>query len=737
MSRTSRPRIYTDVKGEQPQKTGKTIAMSLLDSFKSAANEGMNLAGVDASHKFIVAAQTQTAPEPTSISALTKQVSTAVVRTESLTNSVTDFFPGRTEAQNLISVGHGTLKNTQTGELFKVRDSVSIASSIPGLSSMLSSIKTDSSQPATDATQKKDEIFSYVSAEEWKNIIKAKADSSASLPKATVDANGVEFVRTAQEISTAGQVKIEGDKNIHVDQDGTTTTQNKGLTEINHLGHQLIKDTTKGLVSDVIAGRVAYQQNTQAHTQEWNTAQGVRVVEENGQYKIYNKDGVLVATRSIEVIANEIEQQTLANGDQMIRHLGGMMSDHIKNRGGKALSESGVEWNVYHDGVSRTLSNGLTVGLLASQDAFVEAGHTIVFRRAQDKKYFVIEGNNTQEIDVKDKSKLAGNLQTAVRMLQWIDQDGKVHLGDGTFLTIKGGKVVGGTDEIVDEPVAAANTDADAAAHNSAILPTVQKHVEVAIVSTGKDATTSALAGGLQSTYNWNTKKDTIVDKPIVDEPVVDKSTGTKFVDMTVVAPTAKPVVEIDNNAVVTQDVITTQKGTTDRVTKDVIGKDGSIDLSNGTHVSANNDIQFADGIKFGHDGSVIAADGHVIKSGSNTVSDAVVQQAASALAAAMSAASNIAGKAASGTVTFADIAELQASIFNVNSLVGVCMNAGNIELAQSLIKTGAGLEGALGAAQHSFTSNTALRAARSNMYQMTGRPADNNYSSLQYRIAA
>jgi hypothetical protein len=94
-----------------------------------------------------------------------------------------------------------------------------------------------------------------------------------------------------------------------------------------------------------------------------------------------------------------------------------------------------------------------------------------------------------------------------------------------------------------------------------------------------------------------------------------------------------------------------------------------------------------------------------------------------------------VAGKAGSGQITMSDIAALQAAIGDVNAMVGVCMNAGNLQAAQSMMNTSAGLSGALDGATASFTRNTAFRATG---LTSVGSPGEEGrYNSMRYKFAA
>ncbi|MBI2809428.1 MAG: hypothetical protein HYX67_01160 [Candidatus Melainabacteria bacterium] len=738
--------------------------MSILDSIKSVASEGLHLAGsvekmaedglgtlVHAGEKAVSTA----AHLPGLVLQSTENEAKALVSgAGSLASTVTSFLPGIAEAKSLISIGENVFKSSTSGDIFKVAVTTSMAAMIPGLGALVGAAAAANAVTSDAQPKKKDDIFKYVSTDEWKQIISAKDHSNAGapapastdaapkttdakqpttpsvegiVPKAHVDETGVEFQRTAYdtklsksgeartEAGKPGQTKIEGNTAIHTEADGTVTTQTAGHTEIQHGDRKIVKDTTSGVVQEVVGDRIAYQQDASTNSQEWNTKQGLRVVEENGEYKIFNKDGTLIGTRPVSVIANEVqeEDQTLVNGDQMRRHLSGRMMDHVSNTARRVVA-SGKEWDVYSDGVSRTLSSGETVGMLSSSDAFVQIGKTTVVRKAQDRKIYLIEdGGASQEVDV-NSDKIAAPVKAAITMLSGIDQDNKLHLGDGAFLTVRDGKVVGGTDEIVDEPVPAPAGSAAGVAQIT--TPTAPTKVEVTMVTTGTDASTSTLLGGYRSTYEWKSHKSTLDEPAATTDKPGDKP---------------KPIVVIDDKSLTTNDVITTKQGTTDRVTHDFIGKDGSIATSNGIKVSANNDIQFADGVKFDHDGTVTLADGSIARAGSNQ--DSIAQQASSALASAMSVASAVAGKAANGTITFDDIALLQASIGDVQGLIGSCMNSGNLEVAQSLMKTGASLQGALDSANTSL-SNKAIKA---NLTANTNGIDTGKFSFLQTQRAA
>ena len=401
----------------------------------------------------------------------------------------------------------------------------------------------------------------------------------------------------------------------------------------------------------------------------------MHIVEQAGQYKIYDQQGTLIATRPVSVVGNEVQEmdQTLVNGDQMRQHLTGNMSNQLSG----AMSQSGSEWDVYADGISRTLKNGTIVGMMQSGESFVKVDNTVIYRTAGSTQYFISNGSSPQKLD-PDKAPKDLNAQEleALNILKGLNTSDKLQLGDGTFLTLSNGKVVGGEDEAVSEP-----TQAKSPANQS--KPTV-KEVPISMVATGQGQTTSVLQDGIQSNYDWRSHQSTYSD-----------SGGRQSAQIT-------------DNQLTTEDVITTKQGTRDRATGDFMGADGSIVTSNGIRVTANNDITFADGTMFNHDGSIVLANGTVIRANS---SSEVSQQAASTLASAQSIAEAVAGKIGSGTVTFADIAQLQSSISQVSSLVGACMQAGNLEAAQSLMKSESSLEAALGTAEHSFTSNTVTRA--------------------------
>ncbi len=743
--------------------------MSILDSIKSVASEGLHLAGsvekmaedglgtlVHAGEK---AVSTAVHLPGLVLQSTEDEAKKLIAGAGSLATTVTSFLPGIAEAKSLVSIGENVFKSSTSGDIFKVAATTSMAAMIPGLGALIGAAAVANAVTSDAQPKKKDDIFKYVSTDEWKQIISAKetkadaptttgtdtratetnaapktTDSKPSttpstdgiVPKATVDATGVQFERTAYdtklpktgesqtEAGKPGQTKIEGNTATHTEADGTVTTQTGGHTEIQHGDRKIVKDTTSGTVQEVVGDRVAYQQNTNTNTQEWNTKQGVRIVEENGEYKIFNKDGTLIGTRPVAVIASEVqeENQTLVNGDQMRRHLSGRMMDHCNSA--RRVGASGKEWDVYSDGVSRTLSSGETVGMMASSDAFVQIGKTTIVRKAQDRKiYMIVDGGTSQEVDLNSDN-IAAPVKKAITMLSSIDRDSKLHLGDGAFLTVRDGKVVGGTDEIVDEPVPAPT--GIAAVFAPITTPTAPTKVEVTMVTTGRETSTSTLLGGYQSTYDWNTHKSTLAEPEAKDHKPGDKP---------------KPIVVIDDKSLTTDDVVTTKQGTTDRVTHDFIGKDGSIATSNGINVSADNDIQFADGTKFGRDGTVTLADGTIARSGSDH--DSVTQQAASALASALSIASAVAGKAANGTITFGDIALLQSSICDVQALIGTCMDSGNLEVAQSLMKTGASLQAALDSANTSLSHKT----IKSNLTANTAGIDTSKYSFLQTRRAA
>lgn len=747
--------------------------MSILDSIKSVASEGLHLAGsvekmaedglgtlVHAGEKAVSTAASLPGLVLQSTEDEAKKLISGV---GSLATTVTSLLPGIAEAKSLVSIGENVFKSSTSGDIFKVAATTSMASMIPGLGALVgaAAVAKAVTSDAQPQPKQKDDIFKYVSTDEWKQILSAKetkADAPAStaqatnsgtdaatkptdskpstapsvdgiVPKAHVDATGVEFERTAYdtklpktgetqtEAVKPGQTKIEGNTATHTEADGTVTTQTAGHTEIQHGDRKIVKDTASGVVKEVVGERVAYQQNSNTQTQEWNTKQGVRIVEENGEYKIFNKDGTLIGTRPVSVIANEVqeENQTLVNGDQMRRHLSGRMMDNVASA--RRVVASGKEWDVYSDGVSRTLSSGETVGMMSSSDAFVQIGKTTIVRKAQDRKIYMIEdGGASQEIDINSE-KLAAPVKAAITMLGSIDRDSKLHLGDGAFLTVRDGKVVGGTDEIVDEPVPAPT--GIAAVFAPITQPTAPTKVEVTMVTTGKETSTSTLLGGYQSTYEWTTHKSTL------SEPVTTGKPGEKPGEK------PKPIVVIDDKSLTTDDVITTKQGTTDRVTNDFIGKDGSIATSNGIRVSVDNDIQFADGTKFAHDGTVTLADGSIARTGTDHQS--IEQQASSALATALSIASAVASKAANGTITFGDIALLQSSICDVQALIGSCMSSGNLEVAQSLMKTGSSLQAALDSANTSLSHKT----IKANLTANTAGIDTSKYSFLQTRRAA
>ncbi len=744
--------------------------MSILDSIKSVASEGLHLAGsvekmaedglgtlVHAGEKAVSTA----AHLPGLVLQSTEDEAKKLISgVGSLATNVTSFLPGIAEAKSLITIGENVFKSSTSGDIFKVAATTSMAAMIPGLGALVGAAAVANAVTSDAQPKKKDDIFKYVSTDEWKQIISAKENANKTdapakaksttaagtdaaakttdakqpaapsvdgiVPKAHVDANGVEFQRTAYdtklpktgenqtEAGKPGQTKIEGSTATHTEADGTVTTQTAGHTEIQHGDRKIVKDTAAGTVQEVVGDRIAYQQNTNTQGQEWNTKQGVRVVEENGEYKIFSKDGTLIGTRPVSVIASEVqeEDQTLVNGDQMRRHLSGRIMDHVCNNANR-VAASGKEWDVYSDGVSRTLSSGETVGMMASTDAFVQIGKTTIVRKAQDRKIYMIEnGGASQEVDLSS-DKVTAPVKRAITMLSSIDRDSKLHLGDGAFLTVRDGKVVGGTDEIVDEPIPAPT--GSPIKDEPVAVPTAPTKVEVTMVTTGRESSTSTLLGGYQSTYEWTTHKSTL------SEPETDGKPGAK----------PKPIVVIDDKSLTTDDVITTKQGTTDRVTHDLIGHDGSISTSNGIKVSADNDIQFADGTKFAHDGTVTLADGSIARAGSDH--DSVTQQAASALASAMSIASAVAGKAASGTITFSDIALLQASICDLQGLIGTCMNSGNLEVAQSLMKTGGSLQAALDSANASLSH----KAIKANLTANTSGIDTTKYSFLHNRKAA
>jgi len=694
--------------------------------------------------------------------------------TTNLNTAIANSLPGFSNPDvHKVADQPNTYRDTKSGVTYKDMGTSTIAQSILGnqttpLVEQDAQIAKPQPQP-----QKTDSIFTYVPQAEWQKVLR---ESNAQNQQATPSDKlpGVQLEVGKGNLSPEQSVKIVGDKHIHTDSDGTVTTQIGGsFTEIVHLGHTILKDTKQGTLSDLVGNRVAFSENTLNHTQQWNTKQGVHIVQEGDEYKVYDAQGNLIARRPVSLVASEVAQQeTLVNGEQMKRHIGDGALDQAKAdqatialqaNGKTVVSASGVEWDVYQDGVTRTLDNGtagsMTAGLMKTGDAFVREGQVLVVRKGRGGKFFMIDGEKASEIDGKD-DKLNAFAKNAVLLLSRLSDGGKLQFKDGTFLTIRDGQVVGGEDKpIVDEPVvspsavntapsilpttvstAAAPSDAavagTAAGDKQGPQGSAPKTVEISMVTSAADASTAVLLGGYHERFEWKSQAQTIsaagadamgaaLGKGIESPPKPD--------DL-IVKFEATP----EGPKVTTADVVTTTKGTTDLVTGDFFAPDTSFTAKNGTHITRDGDASFGDGTTFYHDGRVKLADGKMLSSGSSQASDAVISQAAAAASQAQGVAAMVAGKAGSGSVTMADIAALQDCIGNVNALVGVCMNAGNLELAQSLMGTGAGLEGALNGAMASFTRNTTFRATGLTSVNSVTSPAEEGrYNSMRYKFAA
>lgn len=119
----------------------------------------------------------------------------------------------------------------------------------------------------------------------------------------------------------------------------------------------------------------------------------------------------------------------------------------------------------------------------------------------------------------------------------------------------------------------------------------------------------------------------------------------------------------------------------------DRVYKDGHVDFANGDHLNRDGSIAFADGTSFNKDGSVSTSDGWSARGESSP--EAAKAQSVSGDASNIAGA--VAGKVNSGTVDFGDIAQLQASLGDIQALMPLLIAQGRMD-AVAQLQSAAGL---------------------------------------------
>ncbi len=140
----------------------------------------------------------------------------------------------------------------------------------------------------------------------------------------------------------------------------------------------------------------------------------------------------------------------------------------------------------------------------------------------------------------------------------------------------------------------------------------------------------------------------------------------------------------------VTEDFIRKNGEVTFVKTNVKIKENGAVDLPDKTQISADNEVRFSDGSTLSRDGTLISADGKVIYSASNLPQksnlDAFLSQA-------LSMANSVASRVQSGTCSPSDIALIEANMSIVQNFINMFSIAGNLPMANSLIRSWAVLK--------------------------------------------
>jgi hypothetical protein len=202
----------------------------------------------------------------------------------------------------------------------------------------------------------------------------------------------------------------------------------------------------------------------------------------------------------------------------------------------------------------------------------------------------------------------------------------------------------------------------------------------------------------IKSVTPGKTSTDGTVEKPT---EVVMNTDGWKFSTQThsasFVEKTGKLVTADEEGKPVSIDL---KSDKLDMVTEDFVRKDGevtfvktnvkikengAVDLPDKTQISAHNDVRFSDGSTLSRDGTLVSADGKVIYASSNLPQksnlDAFISQA-------LSMANSVASRVQSGSCSPSEIALIEANMSIVQNFINMFSIAGNLPMANSLIRS-------------------------------------------------
>jgi hypothetical protein len=655
-------------------------------------------------------------------------VSTTLDQTSKIAGSI--LLTGTISPKDFV-VKDSALVDKKTGDQFKVSKD-SVLADLPGLegfqrvndfqSTLLKSVstKTDTRANAADAGQ----------------TVKGN-QVDAVLPQGKIDKNGIEFQAAGDKTG----VEVKGDTKIKTDDDGTKTTRTDSEIRIDHKnGATVVKDLIHGGVHFEFKGTTTYERD--GKTQVW-AAGGQRFEStEAGIYK--GTDGKGKLSTIFRMINGKMEARQVI-GDFTLVQSEGTLNDTTPTI---VTTSKQVVTGV--DGAKVVVDN-LSSGMTDNGNAFVQIDDksTLLYRKDLNKIFLGVQGQLAQEIDVdnvKDEK-----VAKAVQILKGLvdNKEETIVLPSGVTLSLVDGHVVARVQvsraDATDALPAATQQDNQAPIGLAGSTLAMSFDKVITLFSGAKTDATAEQKDQPAATTTTTTPLPTDAESKLlvtvtgskagstmtVGDLQVHQDFGTRKAEERQIS-TDKQIIEFDyaQNKVTTEHVITTAQGTVDRHSNDVITPNLEIKSRN-VFVARDGEATFADGTKFGADGSVTLADGRVL--GNSQASEQAIQQAAAALNNADSVADKVARKASGGAVTLDDIVELESSLQSVMGLMA--QFASSPEIIARLMKTSAQLQSTIGQARESFAKNTALRAMKApaaaapNFYQQSGT---NQFSFLK-----
>lgn len=693
---------------------GDNIRMGLSDALTWAsekAEAGAKMVGeaVDAAKDAVVktaeviaspliSVAPKEAPKPASLSttvqgvnsSFTDKVAYAWKKTTEMTSALGTYAAmlspaasGAVVASKLISVGHNTYQNKETGDRVQILDKdksvtsvlqdtawqSALTKSVAGRTAAESnpSIDTDklkSNLPAAQSDNGSDRerrgrrgdnnnITAHVSGDEWRQILKDSKEAEAAIPDATVDSDGI-LIRASNTPETAkeGEVKVGKDTVTHDDKKGNTVEFDAKAQRFQARGAEhgtnLEVDRTNGKVEATIEGK------------------GYRVVDGKKIWDISNNQTVELDEKGIYSVYDAAHNllQTIEKGkvtdyrgkDQFIRLTGPCRKVRELREQHKADSEaSGLVLGAAEDGIFMRDKDGTAVVLQTDGNAFFELSGGVKIWKDVNDKYFIIEaGKQPQEILDGAASAVEQEARQYLGLLKGWAND-RTFTRNGVKFTNVDGKL---------------NVEMD-------------------------DGKTSMQTGPAGLTLK-------LADRP------ASTLTLTNETQLTIGEGKDKTTINVENQIVDTPYVRTDELGTTIKETGDWVGHNLEVKLADGTHYDQKGAVHFADGTVFHQNGEVTVGNGVKLAA---DIQEQQIKQAATVLRNAESIADAVKAKAASGLISYDLIAQLEGSISQVGALMA--MFSGNDAIRARLSMVMASLESARSDAKSSFAANTALRATR------------------------